>query len=138
MADLAAVGSSLTTESISNKSRHVRQGLLGLKACLDEMQQHSKSPLVSLASITDVTERFALWTGNLGALRQPESKLSLDSRLLDEADIRKHIHRQLDEMIDAIASRQYHLLPTEQRPVLRKNHSDKHNAWSSPEPKCRP
>ncbi len=137
MADLAAVGSSLTAESISHKSRHVRQGLLDLNACLDEKQQHSKSPLVPLASITDATERFALWTGSLGALRQPESKLSLDSRLSDAADIRKHRYRQLDEMVNAIASRQYYPLPIERRPVLRKNPSDRHGAWDSPEPKCR-
>lgn len=107
MADLAAAGSSSTAETIFNKSRHVRQGLLDLTGYLDEKQQHSKLTSVPLASVTDIIERFALWTGSLGALRRPESKLSLDSRLSDAADIRKHIHCQLDEMVDAIASRQY-------------------------------
>ncbi len=105
MADLTAVGSPSTPQSISTKSRFVRQALVDLRTLLDEKQQYGKPLIVPLASVMDVTERFALWTGSLGALHLPKSKLSLDSRLSDAADIRNYIDGQLDEMIDAITSR---------------------------------
>ena len=83
----------------------MRQSLADLQVFFAEKQRQGESPFVALTSVTDAIERFALWAGNIGALRRPESKMSLDFRLSDAADVRHQIHRQLDEMIDAMTSR---------------------------------
>ncbi|EHK41994.1 hypothetical protein TRIATDRAFT_175603, partial [Trichoderma atroviride IMI 206040] len=54
------------------------------------------------AAVVDCLERFSLWAGNMGAMRNPLASLSLDRRLLQATDIRQQIHRQLDEMEEAI------------------------------------
>ncbi|KAI3556961.1 regulator of conidiation-1 [Colletotrichum abscissum] len=43
-------------------------------------------------------ERFEQWAGNLGALRQPSSKLSLDHRLRDSLTVRASIFSMLEDL----------------------------------------
>ncbi|KAI3543764.1 regulator of conidiation-1 [Colletotrichum filicis] len=43
-------------------------------------------------------ERFEQWAGNLGALRQPSSKLSLDHRLRDSPTVRASIFSMLEDL----------------------------------------
>ncbi|EHK17604.1 uncharacterized protein TRIVIDRAFT_116979, partial [Trichoderma virens Gv29-8] len=57
---------------------------------------------ISSREFTDALEKFALWAGSLGALREPTSKLSLEHRLLEAPEIRNQIHKQLDYIIEAI------------------------------------
>lgn len=57
---------------------------------------------MAVNAVIDAMERFILWTGNLGALQDPKSKLSLDHRLLEAPEIRNQIYQQLDHMLEAI------------------------------------
>ncbi|KAK3370389.1 hypothetical protein B0H63DRAFT_315449 [Podospora didyma] len=93
--------------SISQKSRHVRERFLGLITLLEDKQQDGTSVMTaSPVAVTDALERFTLWAGNMGAMKNPLTKLSLDYRLqsTDAADVRTHIQRQLDEILEAIDS----------------------------------
>ncbi|KAK3681759.1 hypothetical protein B0T22DRAFT_523022 [Podospora appendiculata] len=56
---------------------------------------------LSSSSITDAYERFILWAGNLGALRSPTARISLDYRLSEAPDLRTYIFRELDDMLEA-------------------------------------
>lgn len=42
--------------------------------------------------------RFSLWTGNIGALNQPESPMSLESRLRDAGDVLNHVQELLNDL----------------------------------------
>ncbi|KAK3363768.1 hypothetical protein B0T25DRAFT_53590 [Lasiosphaeria hispida] len=95
MADLEPI------ESISTRSRHVRQNFLRLESLLEELQ-HDKSTALSPAAITDALGRFSLWAGNMGAIHDPKRRLSLDYRLSEAAEIREQIGRQLDEIVEAL------------------------------------
>ncbi|KAK3361686.1 hypothetical protein B0T24DRAFT_642166 [Lasiosphaeria ovina] len=90
--------------TISAKSQHVRQRFHDLISILKGREQHGVSVVISSAPITDALERFTLWAGNLGALRNPQAKMSLDYRLsvAKAVDVRTQIQRQLDEMIEAL------------------------------------
>ncbi|KAK0709992.1 hypothetical protein B0T26DRAFT_679327 [Lasiosphaeria miniovina] len=90
--------------TISAKSQHVRQRFHHLISILKGREQHGVSVVIPSASITDALERFTLWAGNLGALRNPQAKMSLDYRLsvAKAVDVRTQIQRQLDEMSEAV------------------------------------
>jgi hypothetical protein len=94
--------------SIADKSRKVRQQLLDLMTQLNATQDsttEAASWCISSSSVTDVFERFTLWAGNLGAMRGPATRLSLDYRLSNAQEIRHQILRQLDDLIEAIDDR---------------------------------
>jgi hypothetical protein len=86
-------------ETIPQKVRAIRQALQSLE---DATSRQPAGP-ISAADITNASERFSLWAGNLGALREPTSKLSLERRLLDAPDIRKQICQQLDYMTEGVS-----------------------------------
>jgi hypothetical protein len=87
--------------TISAKSHNVRQHFLNLIALANE--KHTTLPHnFSLPEVVDSLERFSLWAGNMGAMRDPLIPLSLDQRLFQAADIRDQINRQLDEIEEAI------------------------------------
>ena len=94
--------------TISEKSRLVRQRFLDLISLLKAKEQHRTPQVAAMspAMATDALERFTLWAGNLGAMRNPQTTLSLDYRLHtpDAADVRMHILRQLDEIVEAVES----------------------------------
>src|SRR4051794_38062042 len=95
------------SQTVSGKSRLVRQRFLDLISLLQDEKQH-KTPqaaaVLSPAIVTDALERFTLWAGNLGAMRNPQTTLSLDHRLhtSEAADVRTYILRQLDEIVEAL------------------------------------
>jgi hypothetical protein len=89
--------------SIAEKSQNVRHRLLDLVSLASKGQQESPAaPIVQPAAVTDVLERFMLWAGNLGALRNASTKLSLDHRLAGAPEICNQICRQLDEIVEAV------------------------------------
>jgi hypothetical protein len=87
--------------TISAQSHRVRQHFLDL---IDLSKDNHSSLILSLpsAAVVDCLERFSLWAGNMGAMRNPLAPLSLDQRLLQATDIRQQIHRQLDEIEESI------------------------------------
>ncbi|UKZ93563.1 uncharacterized protein TrAFT101_008474 [Trichoderma asperellum] len=87
--------------TISAKSHNVRQHFLDF-ITLSRESQSSLSPYVSPSAIVDCLERFSLWAGNMGAMRSPQTPLSLDQRLSQAADIGEQINRQLGEIEEAI------------------------------------
>jgi len=92
--------------TISETSRMVRQRFLDLVSILTAKQQETpRATVASPATVTDALERFTLWAGNLGAMRNPQTTLSLDHRLhaSEAADVRAHILCQLDEIVEALA-----------------------------------
>lgn len=87
--------------TISAQSHHVRQHFLDLIGLSNKSHSSLTFGLPS-AAVVDCLERFSLWAGNMGAMRHPLTPLSLDQRLLQATDIRQQIHRQLDEIEEAI------------------------------------
>jgi len=89
-------------ETIASRSRTVCQRLADLIALVQNRQDDSSHPaVVAHAAVTDALERFMLWAGSLGALRNPSARISLDSRLAAAPDIRAHICQQLDDILEA-------------------------------------
>ncbi|UKZ79467.1 hypothetical protein TrVFT333_007222 [Trichoderma virens FT-333] len=87
------------TQTLPQKSRTVQKRFLSLIQNLEGIEPSNDIPS---REFTDALERFALWAGSLGALREPTSKLSLEYRLLEAPEIRNQIHKQLDYLIEAI------------------------------------
>ncbi|KAM7204849.1 hypothetical protein V8F33_001438, partial [Rhypophila sp. PSN 637] len=81
--------------SIFERCRDVRQQLLGLISRMDDDGPQK-------AALSDTMERFMLWAGNLGAMRQPSSKLSLDQRLAKAPEVHGLICRHLDDIGEAL------------------------------------
>ncbi|KAH6849664.1 hypothetical protein B0I37DRAFT_306700, partial [Chaetomium sp. MPI-CAGE-AT-0009] len=52
--------------------------------------------------VLDVSDRFALWARNTGALHPPGSKLSLDSRIRAAAELQEWVCELLDDLIEAL------------------------------------
>jgi hypothetical protein len=48
--------------------------------------------------VNDELERFRLWMGNIGALNQPESSMSLESRLHKTKDVLDYVLRLLNDL----------------------------------------
>lgn len=57
---------------------------------------------ISSDSVIDTQDRFKLWVGNIGAAHNPESKLSLESRLADAPELLEEVAELLDEHIEAL------------------------------------
>lgn len=91
----------METVTISAQSHNVRQRFLDLIGLSEENDSSLAFDLPSTA-VVDCLERFSLWAGNMGAMHNPLAPLSLDQRLFQATDIRQQIHRQLDEMEEAI------------------------------------
>jgi hypothetical protein len=60
----------------------------------------SKTPRVRQDQVNDELDRLSLWVGNTGALHQPESSLSLETRLRDAGDVLTHIRGLLEDIIE--------------------------------------
>lgn len=91
--------------SISEKSNAVKAGFRDLIALMQDVESHTSIP-VSATAVSDILERFSLWAGNLGAMRLPLSKLSLDRRLVGAPEIREQIGLQLDDLREAVDDRE--------------------------------
>ncbi len=90
----------MASESLSDKSHKARDGFNSLIDLLSKETDENTS-LVSAANMADALERFTLWAGNLGAFKQASNKLSLDTRLAGDPEIRDSISRQLDYLLEA-------------------------------------
>jgi hypothetical protein len=94
-----------SNDNIAERTNYTRQRLLDLIAQTTHAEEITKSHeaviKISSTSVTDALERFMLWVGNLGAMRGPATKLSLDQRLSAAHDIRSEILRQLDDIAGA-------------------------------------
>ncbi|EXL40159.1 hypothetical protein FOCG_17262 [Fusarium oxysporum f. sp. radicis-lycopersici 26381] len=89
-------------ETIHQKTGCVRDQL---KVFITQLNEKSESeptvPGLSVAAVTDASERFKLWAGSVGAFLGPTRKLSLDYRLSGTPEIRYEILRQLEDILGA-------------------------------------
>jgi hypothetical protein len=69
---------------------------------ISEIESRNDGEPVSAEAVTDALERFTLWAGNLGAMKVPAAKLSLDSRLASAPEIKDQICQQLQELAEAL------------------------------------
>lgn len=93
-------------KTISGECRDIRQQLIELLSILKNGSVQTLTS-VEAPSIQDALERFMLWAGNLGALRKPTSKLSLDARLASSQDVRLYVGRELEKISKALEDRTY-------------------------------
>lgn len=84
--------------SIADRCGEIRRNLVKL---LSETRASEAAP-VSTETVEDVIDRFKLWTGNLGALHQPQKRMSLESRLADSPEVRNQICEQLSDLQEAL------------------------------------
>ncbi|KAG5659184.1 hypothetical protein KAF25_000386 [Fusarium avenaceum] len=92
----------LVEENIYKKTYSVKvqfQNLVNDAQQDDEVESHD----ILRTTVADLLARYVLWAGNLGALRRPSSKLSLDYRLSDASDVRHEILTQLQDIAEALA-----------------------------------
>ncbi|CAJ0555333.1 Ff.00g053980.m01.CDS01 [Fusarium sp. VM40] len=104
-------------ENINKKTCSVKvqfQNLVNDAEQDDQMESHD----VLRTTVADLLTRYVLWAGNLGALRTPSSKLSLDYRLSDSSDVRHEIMVQLQDIAEALA---------DLSDVVRDTHNDREN-----------
>ena len=89
--------------SIASKTREVRQKLVDLTSHLEGHQRDNDDKVaVQAAAALDVSERFTLWAGNMGAMRSQASKLSLDQRLAPTPEIGELVCQLLDDLAEAL------------------------------------
>jgi hypothetical protein len=61
---------------------------------------------VSHYQVNEELERLSLWIGNIGALHNPESLMSLETRLLEAGDILSHIRDLLGDLNEVADERE--------------------------------
>jgi hypothetical protein len=94
------------SQTIAAQSLQVKQSLTRLIAHLAE-----NPPLLHRGAVEDVLDRFLLWAGNLGAMRAPVSRLSLDRRLAEAPEVKELICQHLADLQEALDDRES-LLPS--------------------------
>jgi hypothetical protein len=99
--DLTTPSSSPT---ISKRCSEVKNLLEGLLAAVSKEPRDGFS--ITKDDISNQLDRFLLWAGNLGALRSPKSKLSLDQRLSSAPEVREQILRQFADIEEAVDDRE--------------------------------
>ncbi len=76
-----------------------RSSITNLKnSVADFSSATSDAQNISLEQATDNLERLSLWAGNIGALHNPESPLSLESRLHDEEEVLLYAKDLLEDL----------------------------------------
>ncbi|KAH9884170.1 hypothetical protein F4778DRAFT_763884 [Xylariomycetidae sp. FL2044] len=87
--------------SIAELSREVRRDLSALVSAAKH--QESADILSSeYTALEDISDRFELWTASLGALHDPKSRLSLETRLSDSPEILHQIRENLQDLREAL------------------------------------
>ena len=86
--------------SIASKSREVKQRFVDLTSHLEGEKDNSVA--IQAAAALDASERFTLWAGNMGAMRPPASKLSLDQRLAPAPEVQELVCQLLDDLAEAL------------------------------------
>lgn len=84
---------------INALSHRCKEGFAALLAAVT--QQHSED-LVDSRDVARLQERFDQWAGNLGALQQPSSPLSLEHRLRDAVLVSHYISDVLKSLCDSL------------------------------------
>jgi hypothetical protein len=67
--------------------------------------QRDSARRVNPEQAKDQLDRLSLWMGNIGALHSPESSLSVESRLSDEAEILDRIKELLNDLAEVAGER---------------------------------
>jgi hypothetical protein len=52
--------------------------------------------------VADVRDKFRLWAGNIGAKNPPESKFSLESRLVTAGELLEQVRDRISDLEDAL------------------------------------
>lgn len=93
-------------DTISHRSRQVQQRFIDiikyLTAIEDQPSSAKEECNPSPPDVEGVLGKFDMWAGNLGALRAPGTKLSLDQRLAVDLEIRGQICVDLDELLETL------------------------------------
>ena len=91
--------------SIAVACREVKAGFSDLIGATQTQFSEPDLPARTRA-IEDVLDRFKLWTGNLGALHEPRSRLSLEKRLGDSPEVLQQIREHLGDLHEALQDRE--------------------------------
>jgi hypothetical protein len=91
------------TARLGERCIKVKNHLQSLHSAVSEKSHDDFT--ITKEDIGGQVDRFVLWAGNMGALRNPDSKMSLDSRLNNALEVREHILRQLSYIDEAVESR---------------------------------
>lgn len=83
--------------SIARRCRAVRERLRDLI----RVAGVEKVPLTPEA-VEDISDRFELWCGDLGALHEPPSRLSLEARLGDSPEMRVEVSEQVEDLHESL------------------------------------
>lgn len=83
--------------SVADRCGEIRQIMVSLIS-----DTTAKEAPFAPEAVEDALDRFKLWTGNLGALHQPQSRMSLESRLADSLEVRNQICEQLSDLQEAL------------------------------------
>ncbi|KAI1204105.1 uncharacterized protein F4807DRAFT_448958 [Annulohypoxylon truncatum] len=89
------------SRSISTLSHDVKSSLSNLKLGLERQTDIDQFPIQPNV-LEDLLDRFLLWAGNLGALQDSTSTLSLDSRISSSPEIYEQVCEFLDDLREAI------------------------------------
>lgn len=95
--DVAAIMLKQSSGSIANHCKRVRERLVTMSR-----REDAKQYLPLLPGLEDILDRFILWTGNMGALHPPHSRMSLDSRLSGSPEVGHQIYEQLEDLYGAL------------------------------------
>jgi hypothetical protein len=85
------------TLSVSDQCRSCLvtfQEIISILSQPDHLDGH-----VKYTQVSEELDRFSLFVGNIGALHQPESSMSIESRLREVEDVLTHILSLLADLI---------------------------------------
>ena len=87
------------TSSMSERSRACVRKLREVISAL--ANPRSADEHVKQVQVNEELDRFILFVGNIGGFHEPESPLSVDSRLREAKDVLNHILGLLDDLVEA-------------------------------------
>ncbi|KAI0205182.1 hypothetical protein F4808DRAFT_274939 [Astrocystis sublimbata] len=89
---------SIATEIYNVKS--LFEELMG--ASVDEDAHGDRTSPLSAKVVEDMLGRFNIWAGSLGAMHPPQSRLSLEQRLIHAPELLVHVHEHLSEIQESL------------------------------------
>ena len=98
-----------TTTSVSTQCLSCIATLKSILAALSTPRPKSR---LSHSQVKDELERLSLWVGNIGAIHESESPLSMESRLRDASDVLSHIQDLLGDLYEVAVERMCNLIYT--------------------------
>lgn len=89
---------------------HCKACILAFRAAESALASHPHTASsIDLESINDEFDRFSLWTGNIGAMKDAAASLSMETRLREEPNILSHILKSLRQL--QVATQERRLFP---------------------------